>query len=182
MLIETPVDRAAQVELFRRLPLELRERDQWVVWLAVPRPGKLKPDKVPFQPYLKQRVPAKINDPRTWGSFGAAITVYELGRNPLYSGISYAITPDDRMTFVDLDNVRDPETAITQEWACDLLEELRATYIELSPSGTGLHALVKGRLPRDGRRRSVSGQLEMYDSGRFATMTGLAVEIDDGIR
>lgn len=175
-------DRAAQVELFRGLPQELRDRDQWVVWLSVPRPGRLKPDKVPFQPYLKKRVPARINDPRTWGSFGAAITVYEFGRDPLYDGISYAITPADNMTFVDLDNVRDPETAIVQDWACDLLEELRATYIELSPSGKGLHALVKGRLPRDGRRRSMSGQLEMYDSGRFATMTGLAVEIDDGIR
>lgn len=182
MPVETPVDRAAQVELFRGLPLELRERDQWIVWLAVPVPGRQKPDKVPYQPLCTKRVKAKCNEPKTWGSFGAAITVYEFGRNPVYDGISYALTPEDRLTFIDFDRVRDPETGAVLEWVGDLLSKLPTTYVELSPSGRGLHALVRGRMPSGTRHKSMSGQLEMYDRGRFVTMTGRRVEMSDVFR
>jgi primase-polymerase (primpol)-like protein len=43
------------------------------------------------------------------------------------------------------------------------------TYTEKSPSGTGLHLLAKGTLP-EGRRRT--GCVELYDRGRFFTVTG----------
>jgi hypothetical protein len=42
------------------------------------------------------------------------------------------------------------------------------SYSELSPSGNGLHIIVKGKVP-SGRRR---GSIEMYNNVRFFTMTG----------
>lgn len=43
------------------------------------------------------------------------------------------------------------------------------SYTEVSPSGNGLHIIVKGKIPGSRRRK---GNIEMYDSGRFFTMTG----------
>ena len=43
------------------------------------------------------------------------------------------------------------------------------SYTEVSPSGTGLHELAWGSLPGGLRRR---GFIEMYDGGRFFTVTG----------
>src|SRR5262249_44775875 len=50
----------------------------------------------------------------------------------------------------------------------EVLDKLDS-YAEISPSGTGTKVFVQGRLPGAGRH----GQgLEMYDSGRFFTVTG----------
>ena len=43
------------------------------------------------------------------------------------------------------------------------------SYTEISPSGKGVHIFVKGELPPKGRKH---GDIEMYDSGRFFTVTG----------
>lgn len=51
--------------------------------------------------------------------------------------------------------------------ATEILEQMD-TYTEVSPSGTGLHLILKGRLPPGGRR---SDEVEMYDTGRFFTVT-----------
>lgn len=50
--------------------------------------------------------------------------------------------------------------------------------MELSPSGTGLHAIVRGQLPGPGRRR---GQVEIYDRARFFTITGRALSAPGSI-
>jgi primase-polymerase (primpol)-like protein len=43
------------------------------------------------------------------------------------------------------------------------------SYTELSPSGAGVHILIKAKLSGKGRR---TGQIELYDSGRYFTVTG----------
>lgn len=47
------------------------------------------------------------------------------------------------------------------------------SYTEWSPSQNGVHIIAKGVLPPGGRRK---GSFEMYDSGRFFTVTGWHVE------
>jgi hypothetical protein len=52
------------------------------------------------------------------------------------------------------------------------MEEIVAhlnSYTEASPSGTGIHIIIRGALP-PGRR--LQGLVEMYDTARFFTMTG----------
>jgi hypothetical protein len=69
---------------------------------------------------------------------------------------------------VDLDKCLDPETREIEGWAQEVIEELDS-YTEISPSGTGVHVLVRGTLPPGGNRK---GRFEAYDRGRYFTVTG----------
>jgi putative DNA primase/helicase len=55
-------------------------------------------------------------------------------------------------------------------WAEEIVRYFDS-YTELSPSGTGIHILVKAKAPASMKR---SG-LEMYSTERYLTMTGHAV-------
>src|SRR5262249_20637492 len=79
----------------------------------------------------------------------------------------FVFTSDDPFTGIDLDHSRNPQTSEISERAQQILETFDS-YTEVSPSGTGLHCIIKGKLP-PGRRR-VEG-VEVYDSGRFFTIT-----------
>jgi hypothetical protein len=82
------------------------------------------------------------------------------------------LTKSGPYTVIDLDHCRDPETGIIEPWAQEIIDRL-ASYTEISPSGTGVHIWVKGKLP-PGRRRKRN--FEAYDSDRYLTLTGYHVE------
>jgi len=85
-----------------------------------------------------------------------------------YEGIGFVFTRDDPFCGVDLDHCRDSETGALEPWAKDIVQELDS-YTEISPSGKGLHILVRGQLP-DGRSRK--GKVEIYTHERYFTITG----------
>lgn len=138
-----------------------KDLNQWVCWRSEERDGK--PTKVPYSPRFGSR--ARSDDPETWGTFAEA---REARRDGNHDGIGFVFTADDPFCGVDLDGCVDPETGEIESWAGEILDEL-ASYAELSPSGTGLHIIVRATLP-EGRRRN--GKMEMYDRGRFFTVTG----------
>ena len=133
---------------------------QWVVWRFEERDGK--PTKVPYNPLLPAEK-VRSNDPSTWTSYDRAKEVL-------------ATSPFDGMGFefsfpfcgIDYDHVRDPKSG---EIAADVMDEIRSlnSYTEISPSGTGIHVILKGEINGDRRR---TGQREMYSRGRFFTVTG----------
>jgi len=60
-----------------------------------------------------------------------------------------------------------------EPWAAEVLGHVPATYVELSPSGRGLHVWGIGNVPRGRIVRLVSGgQIEAYGNGRYLTVTG----------
>ena len=141
-------------------PAALVTRDQWVGWRTQERDGKQ--TKVPVDPATNQF--ASTTDPETWTDFATArehATANDLG-------IGFVFTADDPIVGVDLDDCRDPEDGTLTEWAEDIVTRLDS-FTEVSPSGSGLHVLVKGDLP-DGRNRH--GDVELYDDARFFTVTG----------
>jgi hypothetical protein len=77
-------------------------------------------------------------------------------------------TSEDDLCGVDLDKCLDPETGEIESWAQEIVGEL-SSYTEISPSGTGVHILIRGELP-DSRNRK--GRFEVYDRGRYFTVTG----------
>lgn len=79
--------------------------------------------------------------------------------------------PDDPYTGIDLDGCFD-ETGVLAGWAQDLVTRFDS-YTELSPSGHGLHIIIRGKLPGRGRRK---GSIEMYSEGRYFTVTGGLLE------
>lgn len=141
-----------------RLPLELRESTRAVVWRLERREGRL--TKVPYQPRHPERR-ASVTAPHTWASFAEALAVAQAGRA---DGMGVVLGAD--LTGVDLDHCL-MASALTDE-AFGIVRVLDS-YTETSPSGTGVHVLVHGTLPPGRRRR---GMLEMYDAGRFFTVTG----------
>ena len=141
-------------------PAALVTRDQWVGWRTQERDGKQ--TKVPVDPATNRF--ASTTDPETWTDFATArehATANDLG-------IGFVFTDDDPIVGVDLDDCRDPEDGTLADWAEDIVSRLDSST-EVSPSGTGLHVLVKGELP-DGRNRH--GDVELYDNARFFTVTG----------
>ena len=91
-------------------------------------------------------------------------------------------TPDDPYAGVDLDHCRDDASGEIEPWARDEIA-LLASYTEESPSGTGVHAILRAMLPVRGKTGSgrdstgrKKGPREVYDRDRFFTMTGRHIE------
>lgn len=143
------------------LPIELRHHEQWVCWASRERNGKR--TKIPIDPSTGAF--ASTADPDTWSTFDGALSHL---RSPDVTGIGFVFTSDDPYVGVDLDDCRDAETGKLTDDVVSIVKRL-GSYTEISPSGTGLHILVRGELPEGKRRR---GSVEIYSEGRFFTMTG----------
>ena len=98
-----------------------------------------------------------------------------------YDGLGFCFTPP--YVGADLDGCRVNGTI--EAWADGVLRELDS-YTELSPSGDGVHSIVRGELP-DGQRQKDFGDrphhgVGLYDAarGRYFTMTGNRIS-GDGI-
>jgi putative DNA primase/helicase len=143
------------------IPEELRVRPQWVVWKAV---GD-KPDKVPYSARSGRR--ASSTDLLTWSTFQEALEAYENGD---FAGLGFVFSSADPYTGIDIDRCVDDDGKIAL-WALEIVRYFNS-YTELSASGSGLHIIVRGEVPN--RRK---GDVEVYSSKRFFTVTGHVVEV-----
>jgi putative DNA primase/helicase len=148
-----------------RIRDEMKNREQWLCWETAMRDGK--ETKLPKDPKTGEF--AQTDDPSTWGSFLNANGKVKAGQ---MDGVGFVFTEDDNYVGIDLDNCRDPETGEWEDWALDVMEDIGG-WIEISPSGTGAHIILKGGIPGDRNRK---GDIEMYEDGRFFTVTGQLVD------
>jgi hypothetical protein len=139
----------------------IQDLRQWLCWRIEEREGK--PTKVPYSPLTGKK--ASATDSGTWASYSEAVEAY---REHGYGGIGLVFSEDDPFCGVDLDDCLNPKTGEIEAWAQEIIEELDS-YTEVSPSGRGVHVLVRGELP-PGRNRK--GKFEAYDKGRYFTVTG----------
>jgi primase-polymerase (primpol)-like protein len=145
--------------LFENIPEELRRRTQFVVYKIEKRNGK--DTKVPYIAGGVGR--ASSTDSETWRPFDEAITALRTGR---YDGIGFVFSSGDPYAGIDLDDCRDAATGQLEDWAEKIIRDLDG-YAEISPSGKGVHIIVRGKAPN--KRR---GRVEAYSERRFFTMTG----------
>jgi primase-polymerase (primpol)-like protein len=119
---------------------ELEIQKRWVVWRLVQKPGKPKPDKVPFQVDGSH---ARTNDPSTWSTYAECAAVVSQ-----FSGIGLIL--GDGVFGVDIDKCCD---AVTGKFTAESREVVIGldSYAEYSPSGDGCHILGMGQLPGDGK-------------------------------
>ena len=101
--------------------------------------------------------PASSTNETTWTSFDRARSS-EVG-----DGLGFAL--GDGVACIDLDHCL-VDGALT-DWAEPIVDACRGTYIEVSPSGEGLHIFGFAEVGA-GRNR---GGVEVYDRGRFMTVT-----------
>src|SRR5215210_371235 len=153
----TTVVSAPSVE---NIPERLTERPQWVMWKLEKRDGK--PTKVPHIAGGVGR--ASSTDLLTWRTFEEAVQALEGGR---YDGIGFCSA--DPFCGIDLDDCRDPESGEISPWAEEIISSVQEGYVEISPSGTGIHVIVEGTVRGGGMRK---GKVEMYGRDRFFTVTG----------
>lgn len=146
------------------VPTELTEQPNWCLFRQEWDAEREQYTKRPYD--ANTGFYAKSNDPSTWADFDTAVSMVER-----YDGIGYFF--DGNYYGVDLDNVEseimrymqgDDEDNIVAEFM-----DVLCSYSEISPSGKGVHIICKGQLPEGGRRK---GDIEMYGSGRFFTVTG----------
>lgn len=152
--------------MFGNIPAEMRAYRQWVLWRLEHRENA-KPTKVPYMP---SRQLASVTNPDTWISYEDAVRWcgkpdYTTLDPKGFSGVGFVITFDDPYSFIDLDDCHDDATSYERQ--VKIYREFDS-YSEHSPSKTGLHIIVKGKVPQ-GRRRS---NIEIYSSERYMTMTG----------
>ena len=143
------------------IPAALTALDRWVAWRYSWDGRDWR--KVPLNPATGR--PASVTDPTTWGSFQRALSY---ASRPDADGVGFVLTADDPFVAIDVDHCRDPEGGTLTPFAREILADVRS-YAEVSPSGTGVRIFAAGRLPRAGRR---SAEIEIYQSGRYLTLTG----------
>ncbi len=89
------------------------------------------------------------------------------------NGLGFVFTKDDPYVGVDLDGCVEDGTLHPE--AEKLLQDLGPSYLEWSPSKTGVHLIGKGNLgggKRTGDTPWGDGNIEAYDQGRYFTFTG----------
>ena len=115
------------------------------------------PTKVPYQAECPS-TRASSTDATTWSEFDTAHAAVEDGKA---DGVGFVL--GDGYVGVDLDACRDPETGVMTAEAHAIIDGL-SSYTEISPSGTGVHILLRGQSAagrsapgprRDLRRRPV---------------------------
>ena len=127
------------------------------------------PSKALFNPasLLSDRPqPAKAGNLETWCRYQDTV---ECVRRGLAQGIGYEFG-GSAMYGIDLDNVIDDAGAIAPE-AREIVNSLNS-YTEVSPSGAGLHIFVQAIGADINRHRKKDGFVEIYNEGRYFTVTG----------
>ena len=133
----------------RVFPTELLERPRWIRHKA----------KRPLHPngyWISVTEPSNLSD-------------YQTAKASKYGdGLGFVLNGDG-IICIDLDHCFDKKP---NEAAQALIDSLPSTYIEISPSGTGVH--IRGLASMDSCRRLTRNGLsvEIYPAGRYITMTG----------
>ncbi|MCC7409533.1 MAG: hypothetical protein IT442_15825 [Phycisphaeraceae bacterium] len=154
------------IGLAQSVPLELRQRTQWVCWRYVERDGKQ--TKCPFN--ARTGAAANSTNPGTWSTFDDATRACQT--DSTYEGVGFVFAADGPYCGVDLDDCIDPRTGELKAWGQWFIDQL-ASYSEISPSGTGVKVIVQGRKPGPRCKKAFEdGEVEIYDHDRFFTITG----------
>src|SRR5690625_3100198 len=112
---------------------------------------------------------AQSNNRRSWSTFQTAARAY-LDRG--YDGIGFMFSHQDTYIGIDIDDCVVDE--VPNEFATKIID-MMDSYTEFSPSGKGIHIIVKGNLPdyiSGTGRRNIKLGIEVYQYGRYFTFTG----------
>ena len=151
-------------------PEQMKSLDQWLLWKNTD--DGLKIPRAPWETGDPLRY-VDAMDPSNWVSFDEA--QHWQSKLPQNFNLAYALTRDDGIVFLDLDDVIiDGEPSP----AAQTIIERANSYTAVSTSKTGIHIFINGSLDED--IKSLTGpidegsdqSLEVYDRNRFVAVTG----------
>jgi putative DNA primase/helicase len=157
-----------QIEDFGNIPHELKKLKQFVLWKLEPRPEPGNPGKMTKPPYNpndpKKR--ASVTDPNDWGTYDQVIDIFKRGG---FSGIGFVFTKAAGYVGIDFDHCIDAQTGDLKP---GIIKELYSidSYTEISASGTGIHVILRGEIPKDFKNKEK--EIEIYSQDRYFTFTG----------
>ena len=137
----------------------LKNTKQWICHL----------NKVPKSPLYNGN--ASPTDSSTWGTYGQAVKAC---KEYNYSGIGFVFTAESDFCGIDIDHCIDENGEINKN-ALDIIDTMDS-YAEISPSGTGVHIIYKGKVHDDWKKKKTNAlgegvHLEMYQKDRYFTVT-----------
>lgn len=142
------------------VPSQMALADRWVRWQRVTRG-----DGTTKKPLTCDGDPASSTDPTTWSP------LTETEASPIGDGLGFAL--GDGFACIDLDHCYDSRGYLS-DWAKMIIAPVEGkTYIEISPSGDGLHIWGTTSERRGVKVRNTLGMnIEAYSQGRYMTYTG----------
>lgn len=150
----TPRCRKAVSRARQALPAELTGADRWV---------RRSPTKVPL---TTAGTAASSTDERTWSTHAEAVA------SSAGVGMGFVLSDVDRIVCVDLDHCLAADGSL-KPWAEEIVSSAGPTFVEVSPSGDGLHVFGYADVRQGRRIRRADGYaVEVYSSGRYIATTG----------
>lgn len=146
-------------------PETLKKAPVWALW-RLEKDSKNRSTKVPYSPHYNGK--ASSTNPKTWGTFSQAVRKYK-SRPGFYNGIAIVVSKDSGLIFIDIDHCIDSD-GVLSDIALDIVKAFDDQFVEYSQSGTGVHIITKGKIPRS-FKNSQNG-VEIYDHARFCSLTG----------
>ncbi|THF70958.1 hypothetical protein E7T06_05225 [Deinococcus sp. Arct2-2] len=148
-------------------PAGLQTLRRYLPWRAGVRPNG-RCAKIPLAQRGRSLYPHNPLDPAVWQDWAR---VQRLVHTGAADGVGIVLTADLPWVALDLDDCVDA-AGVVDSRALSVLERFPQAYAELSPSGRGLHLLLRARLPRTLRLPGV----EFITHG-FLTVTGRAIQV-----
>jgi len=169
---------------YYNIPAELKALPNWVgfkvwrdekgEWKKMPVDIKATAAAKKTDPQAWKDLPAESNNPATWCDWEAAVNWLK-NRKPhkkyvWHIGFAFG---GNGVCGIDLDKCVGENGALS-DFAKEVLSAMQS-YAEYSPSGKGVHLLAKCNevFPSGGLHKK---EIEIYQSGRFFTMTGNRLE------
>lgn len=150
------------------VPSPLANLPGWLMWRYETFPNEVKPRKVPYW----------VNGRRRSGEQGGPIdrenlTVFHRARTAAIrqgmDGVGLAMLPDWEITALDFDNCVSEGGEVPD----DITSLLQGTYSEISPSGKGVRAFVRGNLGNHKAPTTDSDYgFETFSTKGYVTLTG----------
>ena len=150
------------------VPADLAALAQWVCWGA---PGKAR--KCPYNP--RTGYPAKAGQPDTWADLATATAAVNAGH---YEGVGFEFNGGG-IVGVDFDHCI--QGGKLDAWAAAWVERFNS-YTEVSPSGTGLHILCRGKLPGEAVKKPRGKCMTVPDTSPLQASLGTARQSPCGTR
>lgn len=149
----------------KKIPQLLKDRNIWCTWKYKSVDGRK--TKVPHNPATGY--PAKVNNPDSFTDYDAALSSLET-----YDGLGIRV--EGNIIAIDIDHcLKDGKL---DQLGAEVVTHFKNTYIEISPSGTGLRIFVlmpTGFIYDKDTYYIKRGPVEVYAAGctnRFVTVTG----------
>jgi biotin operon repressor len=164
-------------------PEQLKQINQWVNWSRIWNEDKEKFNKPPMKASGRN---GSSTDEATWTTLEKSLAAF--CREGVYvdnSGKKHRVTLDGvgfaglgrtPYTGIDLDHCIDPKTGEINP-AAKKIVEIFDSYTEITPSGVGLRIWIEAdKSPTWSANKSSETEIEVYDKGRFFTVTGRHLE------